>query len=223
MLIGNLPKPEPTWIIKNKNTWWKHILIGNLICDTFATCKTNNKLLFNQLVIKGLAHQWLIVDKIWNLSSEVHLTLTEWKPIPHIYRITTVGQNHCRQELGSSRTRKVGKSLKKRKKTTFFSSTRRINTGRETVVVCCDGVKTWDREWGRVSTRHDGWWPKEFQNGFLPVQSPGVVLSLTQSGTEWDSFWTRSDTRTTRVWSVTQHNLYILIWRSSIPGPSGSS
>ena len=34
----------------------------------------------------------MIVDKIWNLTHEVHLTLTEWKPIFRIYLMrTTVG------------------------------------------------------------------------------------------------------------------------------------
>jgi hypothetical protein len=30
-----------------------------------------------------------IVDKIWNLTNEVHLTHTEWKPFPCIYPICT--------------------------------------------------------------------------------------------------------------------------------------
>ena len=31
--------------------------------------------------------------KVWNLTNEVHLTLTEWNPIPRIYPIrATVGR-----------------------------------------------------------------------------------------------------------------------------------
>ena len=46
---------------------------------------------------------------IWNLTNEVHLTLTEWKSIPHIYPMCTkVG----RQSKDQSRTKK--KSLKKK-------------------------------------------------------------------------------------------------------------
>jgi hypothetical protein len=56
VFTGNLPTPEPTRSIKNKSTWRKNILIGNLICDTF-TAKNNNALLFNQLLIKGVAYQ----------------------------------------------------------------------------------------------------------------------------------------------------------------------
>ena len=29
----------------------------------------------------------MITNKIWNLTSEIHLTLTEWKPIPYIFPI----------------------------------------------------------------------------------------------------------------------------------------
>jgi hypothetical protein len=78
----------------------------------------------------------LIVDKIWNLTNEVHLTLTEWKPIPHIYSMrTTVGRqswDHRKLEnLG-------GKSLKKRKKpekTLFFFEKGNNSGGRLCVTI----------------------------------------------------------------------------------------
>ena len=63
----------------------------------------------------------MTVDKVWNVTNEVHLTLTEWKPIPLI-------ETHNRRsaELGSSRTRKLGaKSLKKkenRENSVFFNT-----------------------------------------------------------------------------------------------------
>ena len=32
-----------------------------------------------------LSFNQLITNTIWNLTNEIHLTLTEWKPIPYIF------------------------------------------------------------------------------------------------------------------------------------------
>jgi hypothetical protein len=45
-------------------------------------------MLIDKLLIGSFANGYhSMIDKIWNLTNEVHLTLTEWKPIPLIYPI----------------------------------------------------------------------------------------------------------------------------------------
>jgi hypothetical protein len=41
----------------------------------------------------------LITNKIWNLTNEIHLTLTEWKSIPYIFPILIC---KCEKEMEES-------------------------------------------------------------------------------------------------------------------------
>ena len=54
----------------------------------------------------------MITNKIWNLTSEIHLTLTEWKPIPYIFPIrTTVTDKASERDCGRRCNREKGQSV----------------------------------------------------------------------------------------------------------------
>jgi hypothetical protein len=88
-----------------------------------------------------------MTNKIWNLTNEIHLTLTEWKPIPYIFPIrTTVHIGQRTKRIGSPRTRKLAKKiLKKTKKR--GKKQKKFGAGD-----CCDAAQT-DKASGRVCGR----------------------------------------------------------------------
>ena len=115
----------------------------------------------NQLLISQPSYQSiidggelsLIVDKIWNLTNEVHLTLTKWKPIPRIYPMsTTLSRSAEVASLGcvaSLRTRKLGGKCRPDINgvcTRFFFYPFVIKHVREFI----QERQTWERECGRV-------------------------------------------------------------------------
>ena len=84
------------------------------------------------------------------MTNDIHLTLTEWKPIPYIFPIrTTVRIGQRTKMIGSPRTRKLGKKIlqktKKRGKKQIFTS-EETRDGKN----CCDSAQTDKRATGTV-------------------------------------------------------------------------
>ncbi len=69
----------------NKNAYWWAFFKSfgyHSTIDKTTLLSTNNWW-------RDLSYQLLITNKIWNLTNEIHLTLTEWKRIPYIFPIRT--------------------------------------------------------------------------------------------------------------------------------------
>jgi hypothetical protein len=86
----------------------------------------------------------LITNKIWNLTSEIHLTLTEWKPIPYIFPIRTtvrIGRGQEERILANLENWEKKSSKKQEKLYFFFSGTRGEGGAGKTVVMTTKQTK----------------------------------------------------------------------------------